>query len=187
VRRLLAPLLLVLVAACVHRPEIERQDDPDEAARYFALKRGITADLDLNARYLAAREHIFTMRQTSVAAPAPGAGRQPRANAMTQVWQFLGPGNVGGRTRALLIDPNDSNVMYAAAVSGGVWKTTDGGASWASVTDFLPNIAVNSLAFDPADSRVQPTSQRSPARERTSSFPAFDTDWDVPAFQRKNQ
>jgi cell division protein FtsZ len=36
------------------------------------------------------------------------------------------------------------------------------------------------------DSRVQPTSQRIPPRERAASFPAFDTDWDVPAFQRKS-
>jgi hypothetical protein len=37
------------------------------------------------------------------------------------------------------------------------------------------------------DGRVQPTSTRMPTRERTSTFPAFDTDWDVPAFQRKGQ
>ena len=40
----------------------------------------------------------------------------------------------------------------------------------------------------PADSRVAPASTRIPTRERaTSNFPAFDTDWDVPAFQRKGQ
>jgi cell division protein FtsZ len=38
----------------------------------------------------------------------------------------------------------------------------------------------------PADSRIVPASTRVPSRERaTSNFPAFDTDWDVPAFQRK--
>jgi cell division protein FtsZ len=39
------------------------------------------------------------------------------------------------------------------------------------------------------DSRVQPVSQRIQVapRERVSNFPAFDTDWDVPAFQRKGQ
>lgn len=36
--------------------------------------------------------------------------------------------------------------------------------------------------------RSQPASGRVPTRERAShSFPAFDTDWDVPAFQRKGQ
>ena len=42
-------------------------------------------------------------------------------------WQSIGPGNVGGRTRALLIDPINPDVMYAAAVAGGIWKTTNGG------------------------------------------------------------
>jgi cell division protein FtsZ len=35
------------------------------------------------------------------------------------------------------------------------------------------------------EARVQPSSGRIPARERSANFPAFDTDWDVPAFQRK--
>ena len=144
-------VLFALLAACSHHQRIERHDSPDEAARYFALKRGITADLDVNARYAAAREHILRMPQGCVACD----GTSGRIHATSvQSWQFLGPGNIGGRTRALLIDPHDSSVMYAGAVSGGVWKTVDGGASWSTVTDFLPNIAVNSLAFDPADSRV---------------------------------
>src|SRR5205814_1750409 len=101
--------------ACSHnqRPTTnnERLDSPDQAARFFAQKRGITADFDINARYAAAREHIESMPQASVASPDSGDGRRLRAEAVTQPWQFLGPGNVGGRTRALLVDPNDSNVM----------------------------------------------------------------------------
>jgi cell division protein FtsZ len=41
------------------------------------------------------------------------------------------------------------------------------------------------MSRDPQEPRVQPS--RAPARERSSNFPAFDTDWDVPAFQRKGQ
>ncbi|HYO99254.1 MAG TPA: carboxypeptidase regulatory-like domain-containing protein, partial [Pyrinomonadaceae bacterium] len=64
-------------------------------------------------------------------------------------WTNLGPGNVGGRTRALIINPNDANIMYAAGVAGGIWKSTDAGASWTPLDDFMPNIAVTTLAFDP--------------------------------------
>lgn len=38
-----------------------------------------------------------------------------------------------------------------------------------------------------APSRSEPLSQRIPVRDRSSQFPALDTDWDVPAFQRKGQ
>ena len=65
-------------------------------------------------------------------------------------WTSRGPQNVGGRTRALLIDPNTPSTMYAGAVSGGIWKSTDGGASWTSLNDFMANIAIMTLAFDPS-------------------------------------
>ena len=60
-------------------------------------------------------------------------------------WQSLGPGNVGGRTRALIIDPTNPSVMYAAGVAGGIWKSTNGGASWSALDDFMANIAVTKL------------------------------------------
>jgi len=159
VRRSIVLSLTLLILACSHGqrptvtgPRLERFDDPDEAARFFAEKRGITEDFDLNAHYTAARERMARMPQTILGEPLRSAsGLTTKLNG---AWEFLGPGNIGGRTRALLVDPHDPQVMYAGAVSGGVWKTTNGGASWSTVTDLLPNIAVNSLAFDPADSRV---------------------------------
>ena len=50
----------------------------------------------------------------------------------TDNWEFAGPANVGGRTRAVAIDfgdPTDQTII-AAGVSGGIWKTTNGGVSW---------------------------------------------------------
>lgn len=45
-------------------------------------------------------------------------------------WQELGPNNVGGRTRSIHFDVNDSNIMYTGGVTGGFWKSTDGASSW---------------------------------------------------------
>ena len=67
-------------------------------------------------------------------------------------WSFLGPGNIGGRVRGLLIDPTSPSTMYAAGVAGGVWKTTSSGASWTSIGPTSPNMAINSMAMDPKDS-----------------------------------
>ena len=83
----------------------------------------------------------------STLAAAPGG--------LLATWDPLGPSNQGGRTRQLVIDPTDANIMYAAAVGGGVWKSTDAGASWNQLTDLLlPNIAVVSLAMDPKNPQV---------------------------------
>lgn len=50
-------------------------------------------------------------------------------------WIEIGPSNVGGRTRAILIDKNDptGETVWAGGVSGGLWKSTDGGNSWVPI------------------------------------------------------
>lgn len=45
-------------------------------------------------------------------------------------WDFMGPNDVGGRTRALLIDRVNPNKMIAGSVSGGLWTSNDGGLNW---------------------------------------------------------
>lgn len=73
-------------------------------------------------------------------------------NALT--WTQLGPGNIGGRIRAVAVHPTDPNTVYIGAVSGGVWKSTNGGTSWTSLADFMGNIAVCALVIDPNNSNT---------------------------------
>jgi photosystem II stability/assembly factor-like uncharacterized protein len=49
-------------------------------------------------------------------------------------WNFRGPINVGGRTRALAIDVSNENVILAGGVSGGMWRSNDGGRTWRKTT-----------------------------------------------------
>src|SRR5262249_10541518 len=106
------------------------------------------------ARYLAAQAHLERMTQYASAQGRFFTAREAEAQPSLGAWTPLGPGNVGGRTRALVIDPRPPGTTYAGGRAGGVWKTTDGGASWRPVADLLANIAVNSLALDPKNPRV---------------------------------
>lgn len=80
--------------------------------------------------------------------------RQMAAPRAPEDWVWLGPGNIGGRVRAILIDPDDPTIMLAGSVSGGIWRSDDSGASWAPVDDFMANLAVVTLARDPNDADV---------------------------------
>ncbi|WP_421918687.1 PKD domain-containing protein [Marinifilum sp.] len=62
-----------------------------------------------------------------------------------------GPRNVGGRTRALAIDINDSsgNTILAGGSSGGMWKSTDKGKSWIRTTELGEHPSVTAIAQDP--------------------------------------
>ncbi len=63
-------------------------------------------------------------------------------------WTSRGPYNYGGRTRALAFDLNDENVLLAGAVSGGMWRSTDGGANWNKVSALNVNQSVTCIAQD---------------------------------------
>ncbi|MGE0101097.1 MAG: hypothetical protein AB7H86_00545 [Blastocatellales bacterium] len=76
---------------------------------------------------------------------AVAAGGQ---SMIAEQWTELGPNSSGGRTRELIFHPTDPMTIYAAASSGGVWKTIDGGNNWVPLTDKLPSLAFNSLAID---------------------------------------
>lgn len=69
-------------------------------------------------------------------------------------WSQLGPGNIGGRIRAIAVHPTDPNTVYIGAVAGGVWKSVNGGTSWTSLNDFMGNIAVCALVIDPNNPNI---------------------------------
>lgn len=79
-----------------------------------------------------------------------------KGHGVTRTWVSRGPGNVGGRTRGLIIDPDDAsgNTWFAGAVGGGIWKTTDAGQNWENMTPKLPYLAIGTLAMAPSNHDV---------------------------------
>ncbi len=67
-------------------------------------------------------------------------------------WEWLGPGNIGGRTRSIVIHPQRPDTIWIGSVGGGVWRTDDGGVDWDPVNDQMANLAVSCMVMDPTDS-----------------------------------
>jgi hypothetical protein len=139
-----------------HAGELEREDKAGEAQEFFARKRAPFGQTAVpTERYAIARRQMARMRtySTASAAFAPGADDAGISPTLPNIgaWASLGPGNIGGRTRAILIDPTPpGNTYYAGGVAGGVWKTTNAGTSWTAVGDAMANLAVSSLAMNPS-------------------------------------
>lgn len=82
------------------------------------------------------------------------------------IWTERGPADLGGRTRALLFDPNDIgnanpqddyNRVFAGAVSGGLWvndNITDPNSSWTLIPGLSSNISITKIIADPNDPRT---------------------------------
>ena len=140
-----------------------RFDQPNDALSFYWSKRSpdgqamSIAPLEAAAAAVADMP-VFTRPDRGLAhttsVPLTTGTAASASGTLDASWQPLGPGNIGGRSRALLIHRTMNNLMWTAGVAGGIWKSTDGGASWEPKGDLLVNIAVNSLIQDPAQDNV---------------------------------
>ncbi|MBL4651834.1 MAG: hypothetical protein JKY53_03070, partial [Flavobacteriales bacterium] len=62
-------------------------------------------------------------------------------------WKERGPDNVGGRTRAILVDKLDTtgNTVYAGSVAGGLFKSINGAATWEPIDDHSDSPAISCI------------------------------------------
>ncbi|MCC6669467.1 MAG: hypothetical protein IT458_00280 [Planctomycetes bacterium] len=146
--RLLSPILAGLLVACTAplpqdgaaqqaRPMAPKQ--PKAAILRWQARAGEQGKVPHGAYYQAALAH----RQRVEALPEAGTGP---AN-----WTLLGPGNIGGRVRAILVHPTNPSVIWVGSVGGGVWKSTNGGSSWTQLPDLPAVLAVTCMVLHPND------------------------------------
>ncbi len=137
---------------------MEKATNPDEAFRWRRL-----AWLDEHGQIApGAYERALAQRQASVdywaaywAKQAEQGGWGSRDGGIgPDSWTSRGPDNIGGRTRSLLIHPTNPNILFAGSVSGGIWKSVNGGTTWTAINDRLPCLAIGSLAFDPKNPQI---------------------------------
>src|SRR5579883_2545482 len=67
-------------------------------------------------------------------------------------YRYIGP--VGNRVISAASVAGDPEVYYAGAASGGIFKTTDGGTTWAPIFDSEQVSSIGSLAVAPSDPNV---------------------------------
>lgn len=83
-------------------------------------------------------------REIAFAATHPGRSMAyaKSAGVSAYTWSHRGPWNVGGRTRGLAIDVTGEDTILAGGVSGGLWRSSDRGATWGIVTepDQMPSV-----------------------------------------------
>jgi len=173
---LLLGLSVVLAVAVLLTPKLEQRleraagdedeeraerhaqpDHPDDALKFRRLQlqdeRGVIP-LDGIEK---ARQHVRLMKQAQlrrIQAKNLNPNEINSAGIAPDAWTWLGPEDIGGRIRSILIHPTLPNNMWVGSVSGGIWRTSNGGADWAPVNDFMANLAVTSLIMHPANPNI---------------------------------
>ncbi len=78
-----------------------------------------------------------------------------KTDSLSAPWTARGPWNLGGRTRAFAMDVSNNNVLIAGGVSGGIWRSTDAGLTWARTTAPAAHPGVNSIVQDQRPGHTQ--------------------------------
>ncbi len=159
-----------LLERSLDRAESPRPDHPDESIAFRMLQQQDENGFILPDGLTKAHEHMQQMEKSWL---VPGevleagqvltspdsslqafpASSGPEAQDLAG-WTWLGPGNIGGRVRSIVIHPTNTNTMWAGSVSGGIWRTDNGGLSWQPVNDFMANLAVSTLIISPTSSNI---------------------------------
>ena len=90
----------------LRQSEKENNQSYDGAAAFTKMIKADPATGQINPAYVIAAQKQLNMMSKS------------RADLVT--WNFRGPDNIGGRSRILIVDNKDNNVLYAGGVSGGI-------------------------------------------------------------------
>ena len=80
----------------------------------------------------------------------------PSSAASGSSWKPLGPSSSSGlaglgRLNCITFDPHNTDIIWVGAPTGGLWKSIDGGHSWVTYTDYLPNLGVSDILIHPRD------------------------------------
>lgn len=174
IRHLSAIVCVLVFAGCARRVEPPAVPSADGQALSLAAKpagrdRSVRRAAPMPDQPLQAARFRFEQRLSEDGTVPHGAllraWRQRQAMIALQTldgdvrpsglsWTWIGPGNIGGRLRAIVIHPAQPNIMWLGSASGGIWKTTTGGASWFPLDDFLPSLAIGCMILDPRDPNV---------------------------------
>lgn len=144
--RLLALICIALLAfGCNSKKEPAREESFDERDEIQqAMRQELMMTQDPALRYIPKERLIAALDYQR------RLNRQARTTALA--WQERGPINPAGRTRAFVIDSRDAtgNTIFAASVSGGIWKATNFKSTpvWTPVNESMGSLAVCALAQD---------------------------------------
>ncbi len=123
--------------------KLPKQDRPDLAAlQHFEMTKDPSLGYPPQERKVLAFEKLMQNKKIA-------------KSAISNVqWNERGPNNVGGRTRALMFDPNDATnkKVWAGGISGGLWVNediTDANSGWTNIDDFMASLSIATLVYDP--------------------------------------
>src|SRR5262245_15822862 len=97
----------------------------------------------------------------AVSPPLPAARKQTATAAPVSSdqlrglsWRPIGPANMGGRVAEIAFFPGKPSQFLVGTATGGLFKTVNGGTTFAPVFDDQPVVSIGSIAIAPSDPKI---------------------------------
>ena len=98
---------------------------------------------------------VICLLASTVFSQNGGVAKSPYEEAFSRLeYRSIGPAIMGGRIADVEGVPGDTNVVYVASASGGLWKTTNGGVTWKPIFERQGTISLGDIALAPSNPEV---------------------------------
>jgi photosystem II stability/assembly factor-like uncharacterized protein len=139
----------------------ESGEEIERRAEWFMAQRAYPSD----APPPTARRRAWATRPKIV----KGDGYDPLLNTAAAtgapIWRPIGPapttpafpsnwGYTSGRVNAVAVSPVDPQLLLVGAATGGIWRSTDGGANFTPTSDTQVDLAIGSIAFSRSNPQI---------------------------------
>ncbi|HSX60929.1 MAG TPA: PKD domain-containing protein [Tahibacter sp.] len=139
-----------------HAPGQPREESwqIEQRQLWFERTRALRDNPDAGRERAAAVETLKQLRRS----------KDPQQEALGESWAPVGPssmtmtdwimGRVAGRLNAVTPVPGNEDTVYIGSAAGGVWKTTNAGASWTPIFDQVGTLPIGAVTLDPNNTNV---------------------------------
>ena len=136
--------LQVLLFACSESREQEEEETEIPDTDYFAVRNEhygtVPQDVKEAIRLRIEKDNAIEEMNVSIAA-------LPK-------WKLIGPSNIGGRITDIEMPRNNDTTIYAASASGGIFASTNFGATWLPIFDKQTALAIGDIEIDPNNDSI---------------------------------
>ena len=104
--------------------ESKKQDNPRAWADFRKMQM-VSKDHKVRPNGLAIatqQRNSLIKKNPMVSSSQNSSLKMPSSGIASNQWINIGPGNIGGRVRSILFDPQNSNTLWIGSAGGGVWK-----------------------------------------------------------------
>jgi photosystem II stability/assembly factor-like uncharacterized protein len=152
---LLALIPCALLAALAFAPPAAKRESGEEGEKTGTS--GAMTALDLWSQSRAYPGRVIPDVGHAAAFEYSKANLAGDADLRGTGWVPIGPHNIGGRTLAVVQNPQNRQTLFAGAASGGLWRSYTGGVgadAWDPIDTGFPVLSVTSIAIPPTDSNT---------------------------------